>query len=58
MIITKQVEGWGNVWYDDKDADMADMFKPLKSAAIEEQEEEEEEELPFITLRKMMFGDG
>jgi len=63
MIISKQVEGWGNVWYDDNNADNENMFKsavtaltPLKSAAVEE--EEEEEESAFITLRKMMFGDG
>ena len=56
MIITKQVEGFGTVWYDDSNPDNENMFKPLKSAAIEDQEQEEEEELPFITLRKMMFG--
>jgi len=69
MIITKQVEGFGTVWYDDNNADMENMFKgghmsafydsnlkePLKSAAIEDQEEEEES--AYITLKRAMFGD-
>jgi hypothetical protein len=55
MIVTKQIEGWGNVWYDDSNADMENMFKPLKSAAVEDQEEEEES--AFITLKRAMFGE-
>jgi hypothetical protein len=59
MIITKYVEGFGNVWYDNNNPDMENMFRsaaiePLKNASVEEQEEQESD---FITLKKMTFGE-